>query len=265
MSDDAAMSPREARTASLSSLLTARVISLTSSHERRRAVEENLKHFPYPWSFFDALTGESPSELVESPERQMQHFGRRMSTSEVGCFKSHVQAIVDFERDPDMRWLLVVEDDVWLDTQFDFADILNILETRRIHYFRLFARRYKKADVLVHIEPRQIIRFRTDPHGMQAYLIDKVGARRLRGAFQTIDRPIDDEVGRFWVHGLDQYSIFPFPAVERGLSILQTTRAQEQRKKPNNGLGRLIVRAGAFVAKRIYNLRARLRNYEPRP
>lgn len=176
----------------------------------------------------------------------------------MGVFKSHVSLLDEFERTPDGEWLLVLEDDVWLDVQFPFDEIIAVLEQKGAHYLRLFARRHKPADVLMNIGPRQIIRYRTDPYGAQAYLINKTGVRRFRQAFDTIDRPVDDELGRFWVHGLEIYSIFPFPAVERGASLIQTDRGQAQRTPRRFNLVLQINRARAYFEKRIYNLRRRL-------
>jgi glycosyl transferase family 25 len=192
-----------------------RVISLTSSHERRLAVSENLRGLGLSWEFFDGLTVDSQSELEPRPDRQLTRFGRPLTKGEVGCFKSHFATIAAFSRDPRLDWLLVLEDDVWLDTAFPFFDILEILEHRRIPYLRLFARRFKPADVILQHGQHQLIRFRTDPYGAQAYIVSRAGAGSFIRSVKSIDMPIDDEIGRFWRHGLEPYAIFPFPAVER--------------------------------------------------
>jgi glycosyl transferase family 25 len=239
----------------------ARVLSLPSSRDRRAAVEENFRTFAAPWSFFDALTGDAPCALPESAERQLSRFGRRLGGGEVGAFKSHVRLLEEFEQDPGLQWLLVVEDDVWIDTQFPFSEIIGLLEDRGIHYLRLFARRCKPADVVLNLGPRQLIRFRTDPYGAQAYLIDRTGAERLRQSIRGIDRPIDDHMARCWEHGLDIYSIFPFPAVERGMSLIQKDRAQAQqiqRAKSRFNAAHYVHRARDFTDKRLHNLRVRL-------
>lgn len=240
------------------SLLEARVISLPTSHDRRASVGENLRHLPFRWRFFDAMAGDAPSPLHESAERQIARFGRRLGAGEIGCFKSHIALLEDFARRPDPCWLLVIEDDVWIDTGFPFADIVALLEREGIHYLRLFARRHKAADVVRDLGTRQLIRFRTDPHGTQAYLIDRAGAERLRSTLRSIDMPIDDAMGRFWTHGLDPYAIFPFPAVERGASLIQSARdaALEDRRRP--GMARRVRQARMFLAKRAYNLGHRL-------
>jgi glycosyl transferase family 25 len=241
-------------------LLEARVISLASSAARRRTVAESLAGLPYPWRFFDALSGDSFGTIEDSAERQLARFGRRLGPGEVGCFKSHAALLEEFGSQPrGADWLLVIEDDVWIDTNFPFAEIVALAEREGIHYLRLFARRYKAADVVRDLGARQLIRFRTDPYGTQAYLIDREGARRFLSAFQSIDMPIDDALGRFWIHGLDPYAIFPFPAVERGASVIQGDRssALSARKRPD--LRRRLIQAGAYLHKRLYNLRNRPR------
>jgi glycosyl transferase family 25 len=241
-------------------LLEARVISLAASVARRRAVTESLASFPYPWSFFDALGSSSHALVDGSADRQLAHFGRQLGAGEIGCFKSHAALLEEFRSQAaGADWLLVIEDDVWIDTDFPFAETVALAEREGIHYLRLFARRYKPADVVRDLGARQLIRFRTDPYGTQAYLIDREGARRFLSGIRSIDMPIDDALGRFWIHRLDPYAIFPFPAVERGTSVIQGDRSNALSARSRPGLHRRLSQASAYVRKRLYNLQHRPR------
>lgn len=239
-------------------ILEARVISLAGSAARRAAVAANLSGFRYPWSFFDALSGTSPSPLQDGPEFQRSHFGRALGQGEIGCFKSHAALLADFVEHGAADWLLVLEDDVWIDTGFPFDGVLALAGAEAIHYLRLFARRFKPADVIRQLGGRQLIRFRTDPYGTQAYLIDREGARRFLATAPAISMPIDDALGRFWHHGLDPYAIFPFPVVECGTSLIEEGRSGAQAAPPRPDLARRTHQARAYVAKRLYNFRYRL-------
>jgi glycosyl transferase family 25 len=47
--------------------------------------------------------------------------------------------------------------------------------------------------------------------------VSKSGARRITESISRIDRPIDDELDRYWARGLPTYAVFPYPVIERNL------------------------------------------------
>ncbi|MGO4569092.1 glycosyltransferase family 25 protein [Rhizobium sp. 2YAF20] len=207
-----------------SQTIAAKVISLSGSFRRRDAVSANLEGAKsLNWEFFDAATSERPVALTIEPKRQLAKCGRILSNAEIGCFKSHFEVLKQFVERSQHRWLLVLEDDVWVDPEFDFHLLTKELENRQIDCLRLFARRIKRADVIGYFGEQQVVRFRSDPYGTQAYVISREGATRFLATIKAIDMPIDVELGRFWNHGLAIYAIFPFPCVERAFTstILQ--------------------------------------------
>ena len=169
------------------------------------------------WRFFDALGGHSDAvNLPSDPGDQIKRFGRPLAAGELGCFKSHYY-ILRAHAEAN-GWLLVLEDDVWLDPDFSLEETVALLERRGLQYCRLYAKCYRPANVIGEMSGfRQLVRFRTDPYGTQAYLIHSDGARRFVACQNAIVRPIDDELGRFWEHGLWPVAVFPFPAVERSV------------------------------------------------
>lgn len=242
--------------------LQARVVSLPQATRRRALVEDNLRDLPLPWQFFDALRGDAVSDIAPDASRQARRFGRPLAANEIGCFKSHVALLGEFARDPTLEWLLVLEDDVWVDTAFDFADITARLTAAQIDYLRLYARRWKAADVVQHWGERQLLRFRTDPYGTQAYLISRAGARRFIASLHSIDMPIDDELGRFWVNGLEIYAVFPFPVIERSLpSSLAGTRQANPIRASSFTWRRHLDRLLGYAMKARSNLAFRMRQY----
>jgi glycosyl transferase, family 25 len=194
--------------------LQARIISLKSS-ARRALVQGNLRDFSIPWRFIDACDANGPCKYAPDPRAQLHRFGRSLTPSEVGCFKSHIAAISEFDSNPELEWLLILEDDVWVDTNFDFSGLIDFLAQRRIDYLRLYCRRWKQSDVVTYFGERQILRFSTDPYGAQAYLLNRKASKAFRSAVRTIDMPIDDLYGRFWETGMDLFALFPFPVIER--------------------------------------------------
>lgn len=225
-----------------------KIISLKESIERRAFLTNNIK-FPssIPWSFFDADTGlDEKGQLVSDRGAQRRQFGRCLTKGEVGCFRSHYNKLSQFLSSGSADWLLVLEDDVWIDSNFDFQELVDILERRSINYIRLFAKMFKPADIVEHLSGfRQIIRFRTDPYGTQAYLINKRGCKAFLKNIQVISIPIDDELGRFWRHKLDAYCVFPFPVVERNThSSLEKLRKDVSVSRDNSSFVRMRARVG---------------------
>lgn len=240
-----------------------KVISLKSSSERRDFLSNNLR-FPssMPWSFFDANTGsDDNSHLVSDHELQQKQFGRRLTMGEVGCFRSHYNVLSEFLSFGSADWLLVLEDDVWIDTNFDFHELTGLLDKRSIDYIRLFAKMFKPADVVAELSGfRQIIRFRTDPYGAQAYIINKRGCEAFLKSIKAISFPIDDELGRFWRHKLDPYCVFPFPVVERNTpSSLEGFRNNALGLRDNSSLARIRARLSDNLKKRARNINFKYR------
>lgn len=237
--------------------LKAKVISLASATDRRSAISDCLsQRSDLEWIFFDAL-GPHDGSLLESCERQqMSRFGRPLTATEIGCFKSHHKILLDHSLQDKNAWLLVLEDDVWIDPSFDIKEVLEYCEENRIDYCRLFAKSYQPAQIIGRISGfRHIIRFKTDPYGAQAYLINIAGARRIVKGLTEIVMPIDDELGRFWRHGLTPVSVFPFPVVERNAaSQLETDRDQSNKSRTFWRIDLISFRTAEKIRKTIYNL-----------
>jgi glycosyl transferase family 25 len=208
-------------------VFTAQVVSMRSSTDRRNRVKKDMAGSPLKWNFYDGLNAQTPCVVEPDLNRQISKFGRVLSPAEVGCFKSHFSLLQQFVANRPSNWLLVLEDDVWIDNEFPFARTIKMLDEQNISYLRLFARRLKHADVITQFSGSQLVRFRSDPYGTQAYLINRKGAMRFLRSVEAIERPIDDELGRFWRHGLDIYALFPFPAVE----VATTSTIEQERSE----------------------------------
>jgi len=217
------------------------VVSMQNAKERRKLVSENLTNSNLNWSFFNALSSESQFaediNLTISAREQLKNFGRELSASEVGCFKSHYYLINEHVKSHQFEWLLVIEDDVILDANYDFDGVIEFCQNHHINYIRLFSKSLQKFKQVGDLSNfRQIVRFKTDPYGAQAYLINRLGAQMFIKNCKSIKRPIDDELGRFWEHKLPSYAVFPYPVIERYIPS-QLSQARDQlnliRKKYN--------------------------------
>ena len=194
------------------------VISLAGSGRRDR-ISSNLEALNVPWSFFDALR-KPAAELPQYSEAESIRFlGRGLSKGEIGCAASHMKVLATLATSQRNSWALVVEDDVLLDTGFDYRSLVEICETAGIGYLRLYARHSAQSRHVVWLGQRELIRFKYAPMGTQAYLISSTAARRFIDSVQTICRPVDWEMDRFWANGLHNYALFPFPCFELTLEL----------------------------------------------
>jgi glycosyl transferase family 25 len=235
------------------------VISLVKATDRRAAVSQNLgTREGLSWRFFDALHADSHEvQLSSNADRQVARYGRRLGASEIGCFKSHYAVLQNFISEGTTPWLLVLEDDVWLDPDFDILEVIDAAEKRDLKCVRLFVKMYKPARLLGMLTGfRQLIQFKSDPYGMQAYLISKAGASAFLGSIHSIDLPIDDELGRFWRHKLPPVSVFPFPALEKAVpSNLESDRKAHGASRVSWRLDLIAFRISEKLQKIAFNLR----------
>lgn len=232
------------------------VVSLKEATARRAQVEQSLAELDIPWSFLDASRVDTPSTLAYDEERSKQRFGRSLTPGEIGCFKSHIQALEEFDRAPELDWLVVMEDDVWFDTAFSLCDLVGQIRSTGVGYIKLYARHWKPGIVVGTYGERQVVRMKTDTYGTQCYVISRQAARRFMDTVQSICRPIDDEMGRFWENGLEIYTIFPFPACERAVSSTLNVQRNHLISEKKDDLKFMAVRCwhrlNDFVRKRVY-------------
>lgn len=192
------------------------VISLPSAIERRRLAAERLNAMPWSWRFFDGHTAVDNS-LPYDPERAVISRGYRLTPAEIGCFSSHFECIKLHAIRPDdgPQYRLVLEDDVVLDTCFDVDLVPALMRRLQIDYLRLFSRFMTRSKYLGRVGSNRVLyRFVVPPYGAQAYAISREGARRFVASVSQIERPVDDELDRYWANDLPAYALFPYPVFE---------------------------------------------------
>ncbi|MEM6538156.1 MAG: glycosyltransferase family 25 protein [Pseudomonadota bacterium] len=240
------------------SKIQCRVVSMVEASHRREQITEvlNQRH-DIQWEFFDALGPESPMVVLPCDQnKQRARFGRTLTGGEVGCFKSHYKILRDHAQAT--GWLLVLEDDVWFDPDFNLIELVDHIQSRGLDYCRLYAKHHKSAVVIGMLSGfRQVIRYKTDPYGTQSYLIHARGAARFVEAVKSIEIPVDDELGRFWIHGLWPVCVFPFPIVERSVpSALEASREKANATRRQFRISALGLRILEKARKILANLRA---------
>jgi glycosyl transferase family 25 len=237
-------------------VIVVRVISLPAS-PRRAAMAAQLAALPgLNWSFFDAATT-VPEWLRHDPLRVRQVIQRDMTPGELGCFASHATLWRWLAEQPQGASLIVLEDDLLIDPGFFGQLGCFDRAAAGIDYLRLHAKVPAGAKVIGRIGGRQLVRYRGIAFGTQAYLIRQPAAARLAASISAIERPIDDEMDRFWAHHVPNLGLFPFPVLEiSGASTIEAVRRVPPRRWRYPGYeGRRIVES---LRRRAANLRQAL-------
>lgn len=219
------------------------VISLASSTERRRLVCERMKASPIPWRIHDASNG-ADNPLPYDPNRAMITYGARLTPNEIGCCVSHYQCIREFAySESPFNYILVLEDDVWIDFGFNFAGLPRVMSWLGMDFLLLYSRQMGGTKFLGRLGHRTFFRFTYPQFGNQAYVLSKEGARRMVEAIPRIDRMIDDEMERYWVNGLPTYALFPYPVLELNCpSTVPKGLAKRERLSPSQTMLRILFR-----------------------
>jgi len=185
-----------------------RVISLPEAHERRARMTRQLEPLGLDWAFFDGLRHAPPGlpigRLVD----------RELTAGELGCFGSHHAAWKWFIEENDADYLVILEDDTVIDPDF-FAGIDDWFRALGpVELVRLYGQQSRRWKRLRRIRNKHLVRYMKAPTGTQAYILTRAGARRLLDVVDRIERPVDDELNRFWTHGVLPYGLFPYPVIE---------------------------------------------------
>lgn len=195
------------------------VISLDSALERRSRFAMRAEDAGLEWRFFDAHRQLDP-RLAYDPAHATRIFGRELLPAELGCYSSHAALWCDLIAS-DHQQYVVLEDDVIVDwkclkrlVQHDFA-------AEGVGYVRLY---YKRPTPFATLRTRYIsrelslIRLWGKAYGTQGYIITRAGAERLLANCRAVRRPIDDQMDRYWEHGVPNLSLFPFPILEEAVA-----------------------------------------------
>lgn len=191
------------------------VISLSTATERRQKITEQFKALPYPWSFFDAHRSLVHEDLVCDEIDLLRRSGRNFSVPQLAVWSSHYTVIKKFLESSESEYLLVFEDDVLFDTDFPISKVVDFCAEREIDYIRLYGMYYAAAVKLSYFYDRGLIRYKSSPCGMQAYILSKAGAKKFTDSTRKIEATVDLAIDFFWKTDLPIYAIFPFPIIER--------------------------------------------------
>jgi glycosyl transferase, family 25 len=123
---------------------------------------------------------------------------------------------------------IILEDDVMVDWRAISPLLQFNLSAHMIGLLRLFATHPITCEIVMYgfLSPHcHLVRTKGWYLGMQAYMLTKAGARRLINEYTNITAPVDWILMRYWEHRLGNYSLFPFPVIEKHVPSTIGSRA----------------------------------------
>lgn len=206
-----------------------KVLSLAAATERRARMRSMLDGGKAgPWSFFDARPASELTMRYDEIET-FRKYGSVMSPAEISCAVSHMAIMSEFLARDDLDYIVVLEDDVFLDPTFDIGSTVQALEILSIGYFKLYTRFFVPAVHIASFGRSQLYRFSWPPCGMQGYILSKAAARTMLASIKrrpSLEFPIDQLMDRYWETGIPIYGLYPFPLLELNVATSIHTPAQ---------------------------------------
>jgi glycosyl transferase, family 25 len=199
------------QTGSMHTQTSIRVISLADAHARRDALTQRLAGTGLEWSFFDAHR----NPVISYCKRDAWIARNRpLLPQELGAYSSHYSVWKEFLAGTSTQ-LLVLEDDVSGDWDYIKNDLLSFdFGSVGIHLLRLYAGVPTRCKQIGTLRGRRIFQLLGYVEGALAYILSRQGAERLLDHCAKIERPVDDEMDRSWIHGVHSFALFPYPVME---------------------------------------------------
>ncbi|WP_121119766.1 glycosyltransferase family 25 protein [Croceibacterium ferulae] len=217
--------------------ITVYVISMNSSIERRRRFSHHAEGCGLNWHFFDAHT-QLAEGLVYLEQRAIDNHGRPLTAGELGCYSSHYSVWKQF-LESGCEQCVVLEDDVIVDWAGVRLLVNNNLADRGIEYLRLYHKRPGRMQTYAADFSRRslhIVQLFDKAYGTQGYIITRSSAARFLASFKDVVRPIDDQMDRYFAHGIRNLSMYPFLLVEESVSSEIGASRFEKDKAPSKSM-----------------------------
>jgi glycosyl transferase family 25 len=195
-------------------MLTTYVINLAGSDQRWERTSSRLQELGIPFERFEAVDGRvNPHPLFSRYDDELRERYRRkeLSGGELGCFASHYllwQKCTELNKP-----IVVLEDDLIINTTLNEALKIAEQEIDQLKYLRLAGtypkpKSFKKLKAIGQFDLTDHIR---GPAGTLGYVITPEASEALIRHAEKWFIAVDDYMDRYWWHGVDCYSLMPFP------------------------------------------------------
>jgi glycosyl transferase family 25 len=207
------------------------VINLKDSNTRRDSLTQRLEQLGINFELFEAIDGrrdKHPFFEKYDDNKRIKYRRKKLSGGELGCFASHYllwQKCIELNHP-----IIVMEDDIIVENLFIEAvkiteKYIDKLSCLRLSAVSLHRRPYLKVKAIGSFNLADHIR---GPAGTQCYALSPLAAKAFIDAAETWFLPVDDYMDRYWSHGIDCYSLMPFPVklADVGSEMIRNKKGQ---------------------------------------
>lgn len=234
------------------------VISLPTQTERRDLVRAEFEKANMEFSFFDGIDiTKKKIEYFRSFDVGRFHLntGRHPLANEIGCYASHLtlwRTCITLNEP-----IIVLEDDVCLDSQFESAMSFININVRKLGFIRL-EKNCKTPGPTVSAAGHYSAQYcHSSPFSAKAYALSPAVAMKFVEASHTFDTPVDKFIKDSWVHGQPLHQLTPHIVEESEIGLRTTTigaRHKPQRRRLSSRLRRMSYRAHCSLNQLLFNL-----------
>ena len=193
------------------------VISLNPDEPNFGRLMNSLEEQGIHPEHFPAVDGRSAYPSLEGKERisermSMLRVRRLLTSSEVGCYLSHLRAVKKAYNEG-YDYVCVLEDDVVIEPEF--GNTIRALLSENLDIVRLMAlklrRRKPLRDIVYGV---MLTRPERGTLGTQAYMMSRTGMKKFIDHASVIYEAIDHVLDHFFLFDLETYAVEPHVAFE---------------------------------------------------
>ncbi|HVL02420.1 MAG TPA: glycosyltransferase family 25 protein [Dongiaceae bacterium] len=216
--------------------INAWIISLNPGAETAQNLKNTLQDAGIDAQMFPAVDGRREMPALDAGERVSQtkaliYRKARLTTSEVGCYLSHLRLIKQAYAQHHSH-VCIFEDDVVAEPGLGdlIKDVVQLGED--FHLVRLMTLKIRKRKLLQKLPSGYTL---TRPErgalGCQGYVLNRTGMKKIIDASAAIYMPIDKVVDSFFLYDLHCFSVEPHAIYEQmhNSSIIKTAGKLDKR------------------------------------
>lgn len=185
-------------------------INLESETTRKNNISIQFNGFDIKHYFVNAIVGKNLDKIHLSNivKQSKDNIGRELTAGEVGCYYSHIKAIQQFMGSND-DFAIITEDDIVIVDDFErhVCDIINNfnknIDILLLGYRNGYGSFWKGTSIAAY----DCVRFVDCGYGAHAYLISKLGAKKILSLAASPTWPFDYVTGGIAIPTLRVYGL----------------------------------------------------------
>lgn len=212
------------------------VISLNPKELNFGRLMKSLKEQGIQAEHFPAVDGRNAYPALEGDERisevmSMLRVRRLLTSSEVGCYLSHLRAVKKAYNEG-YDYVCVLEDDVVIEPEF--GNTLRALLSENLDIVRLMALKLRRRKPLREIVYGiMLTRPERGTLGTQAYMMSRTGMKKFIDHASVIYEAIDHVLDHFFLFDLETYAVEPHVVFELDTASSIAKKHPQSTRRPN--------------------------------